>query len=241
MEQQELPQFYQNPVPLNSVLHSDTTVGPGSRGLAFAANSHSVLLAGVEFTEACHEFPIIFTTVENGTAVPVALLGVAANENLFINEDGAWLGSYIPAYIRRYPFVNTDDGNQQLVVCIDESCDGYNEEGGERLFESGEPTPYLQRALALVEDYYVQMKNTEQFCSQLQLLDLLKPMDATFTLTDGRVFNLCGLLVVDEEKLQQLDNGPLCDLFRSGGLMLIYAHLLSLKNLQKLLDRKTGR
>jgi len=240
-ENQALPLFYQKPVALNSEIHKEATIAPSPGKLSFAAKTHSVILAGIEFAEACREFPIIFSALDNGQIVPLALLGLAANENLFVNEAGEWRGNYVPAYIRRYPFINTEGDNQQLVVCVDEAYDGFNAEGGQPLFENNEPTPYLKQAMALLEDFYGQMKNTEAFAQHLSQLDLLKPMDANVNLSDGRSFNLTGLLVVDEQKLRQLDKDAVDALFRSNGLALVYAHLLSLSNLSRLMAMKVGR
>ncbi len=240
-ENNALPLFYTKPVALNSEIHKKATIAPSPGKLAFAAGTHSVILAGVEFAEACREFPIIFTSADNGRIIPVALLGIKANENLFVNEAGEWRGNYIPAYIRRYPFINTEGDNQQLVVCVDEAYDGFNAPGGEPLFENNEPSPFLKNAMALLEDYYGQMKQTEAFGQHLNKLDLFKPLDANINLNDGRNFNLTGLLVVDEQKLQQLKKNVVDALFRSGGLALVYAHLLSLGNLTRLMAMKAGQ
>ncbi|TAN41324.1 MAG: SapC family protein [Nitrospirae bacterium] len=240
MDNTALPMFYKNPVALNSETHAKTTIAPSPNGLAFAANTHSVILAGVEFAEACREFPIIFALSGNNTIIPFALLGVQANENLFVSREGKWLGRYVPAYIRRYPFINTEGDNQQRVVCVDDSYDGCNLKDGQPLFEGGEPTEYLKQVMALLEDYYVQMKITEALGQHLKQLDLLKPMDANIQLGDGRTFNMSGLLVVDEQRLLQLDKDSVEALFRSGVLALVYSHLLSLRNLARLVEMKEG-
>ncbi len=240
-ENKTLPLFYQKPVALNSEIHKTATIAPSPGKLAFAAGAHSVILAGVEFAEACREFPIIFTSADNGRIIPVALLGITANENLFVNEAGEWRGNYIPAYIRRYPFINTEDDNQKLVVCVDEAYDGFNVPGGQPLFENNEPSPYLKNAMALLEDYYGQMKSTEAFGQQLNKLGLFKPLDANINHNDGRTCNLAGLVFVDKQKLEQLKKNAVDAMFRSGGLALVYAHLLSLGNLTRLMAMKAGR
>ena len=241
MENQTLPQFYKKPVALSSEIHATTTITPRNGGFAFSEKGHSVVLAGVEFAAACHEFPIVFSTGNNGRIIPAVLLGVQMDENLYVDEEGEWHGSYIPAYIRRYPFINADSDDQRLIVCIDEAYDGFNGEGGQPLFENNAPSEYLKQVLALLEDYQAQMLTTEAFCQHLAQLDVLKPMDASIHLNDGRTFNINGLLVVDEEKLLQLDKDTIDQLFRSGGLALVYAHLLSLRNLNNLMEKKVRR
>ena len=46
-----------------------------------------------------------------------------------------------------------------------------------------------------------------------------------------------GLMVVDERKLLQLSDAQALEVFRSGELSWIYAHLVSLSNLNRLVDR----
>lgn len=238
--QSNLPLFYQKPVPLNSETHSAMKIGLSPSGLAFAASAHSVVLAGVEFTEACRFFPILFAASNNGPTIPVALLGLQSGENLFVGPSGEWQAGYIPAYIRRYPFIHTAGSGTDQIVCVDEAYDGLNREGGEPLFENGAPTPHLQKALEFLNDFLLQMKATEAFCLQLQELGLLKPMNATVKLIDSRQFNLTDFLVVDEQKLREIDKDSLDGLFRSGGLALVYAHLISLRNIAGLTDRKAA-
>ena len=48
---------------------------------------------------------------------------------------------------------------------------------------------------------------------------------------------LQGFSVIDEQKLQQLDDASLLDLARSGLLAWVHAHLMSLRNVSLLADR----
>lgn len=239
--QTTLPLFYQKPVPLNSVTHAAMTIAPSPGGFAFAAAAHSVILTAVEFGEACRHFPILFAVSGAGSAVPVALMGLQSGENLFVGPAGEWQAGYIPAYIRRYPFISTEGDDAAGIVCIDEAFDGLNRGEGELLFEQSAPGPYLQKILELLNDFLAQVKATESFCLQLQELELLKPMNATLQLADHRQFTLTDFMVVDEQKLQALDGATLEKLFRSGFLAPIYAHLISLRSLQGLLDKISTR
>ena len=62
-------------------------------------------------------------------------------------------------------------------------------------------------------------------------------MNAKADLFDGTSFVVNGLMVVDERKLLQLADAQALDVFRSGELSWIYAHLVSLSNLNRLVDR----
>lgn len=239
--QQRLPMFYQKPVPLNSDVHASVTISPSPNGFSFASTAHSVILAGVEFAEACRHFPILFAASENGSVSPVALMGLQTKENLFVGPSGEWLAGYIPAYIRRYPFIHTQGNDGEILVCVDENFDGLNLEGGQRLFEGTAPGAYLQKTLEFLNVFLVQMKATEAFCLLLQELGLLRPMNASIKMVDSRQFNLTDFLVVDEQKLLEMDVNALEKLFRTGGLAYVYAHIFSLRSMQGLLDLKAKR
>jgi hypothetical protein len=99
----------------------------------------------------------------------------------------------------------------------------------------------MQEIQSFLQDYYVQMKRTGEFCALLSELQLLKQIDAQATMNDGRSYPLKGMLVVDEQKLAQLPESDIVKLFRSGQLAMIHAHLLSLRNFGVLIDRKAGR
>lgn len=237
-----LPLFYKKPVAINRDAHREMTVAPSPTGYAFAGEAHNVMLTAVEFFEACRDYPIIFSPTEDGTIIPLALFGIQAGENLFVDESGAWKATYIPAYIRRYPFILADTGAQEFPVCIDQAFDGLNIEGGQRLFtEAGEPTDYCRHIQAFIQVYQGQPASTAAFTSMLRELDLLRPLDANIQMHDGPQFRIQGLLIIDETSLAKLEDAVILDLFRKGYLGLIYAHLASVKNLSRLIDMKAAR
>ncbi len=230
--------FYENPVALNKVDHKDMKIKPMVNNFGFAAKTNSVILAGVEFTEAAKEYPIVFA--QSGEhIVPVALLGLRNAENLFVKEDGSWDGRYVPAFVRRYPFVLAETGEEgQRVVCIDEGFSGFSKTEGEPLFdEEGEATSILQQALDFLDEYQKQYQRTELFVKRLQDDELLMSLDAKIDLTDGAHFELKGLLAVDEKKLLQLPDEKALEFFRSGELAWVYCHLMSLGSMGGMVQR----
>ena len=234
--------YYEKPVALDREKHRKLKVrATGSFG--FAARANSLYLAGVEFNEACKEFAIVFTRVGSGRTVPVAMLGLRGRENLFVDAQGKWDASYIPAFVRRYPFVLAElPGRSEMAVCVDEAFTGLNPKEGEALFDAaGNDTPFLKNALDFLQRYQAEYLRTEAFCQQLEQAGLLVEMNAKADLVDGRSFTINGLLIVDEKKLQALPDASVLSLVRSGGMHLISMHLLSLSNMQKLVDRMAAR
>lgn len=237
-----LPLFYKEPAIINVEQHRNLTIAPSPKGYSFASEAHFVMLTAVEFPQACREYPILFSATDDGTVRPLALLGIQQGENLYVDETGAWKASYIPAYVRRYPFIPAETGSPELPVCFDQAFDGLNIEEGQRIFdESGEQTEYCRHIQAFILDYQNQQPPTAAFAEKLKELGLFRHMDATFELNDGRKFVLQGFLVVDEEKLARLGDVAVLDLFRKGYLGLIYAHLASIGNISRLVDLKADR
>lgn len=230
------PQFYKKVVPLNSEqhagLHIDATVG-----YAFARDATAVLLTTVEFNRASREYPIVF--LEDGENVnPVALLGLPGSENQYVSEDGKWDASYIPAYVRRYPFIpGSGVTEKELVLCFDEDAPNINTENGTPLFSEGEHSPFLKRCIHMMDDYQVQVERTAEFSKRLKKLKVLVPMKANVKI-DGVTSSLTGFMMVDTTRLKALRPKQLVELVKHDDMALIYAHLSSIENFNRLAPEK---
>ena len=230
--------FYENAVPVSADRHKKTSVRTGAN-YKFAKNVNSVPLTAIEFGQASIEYPIVFTG--NETAVmPCAILGATATSNLFVQEDGSWGGKYVPAFVRRYPFVfSQDTSGKNLILHIDESFEGVNKsDRGERLFDSdGTQTQYLKSVLAFLQDYQQRFQRTQIFCKRLLELELLRPMEAQFSLPSGQRQSLSGFQTVDREKLKAISNDDLGKMLRTDELECIFLHLASLRHFGSIAER----
>lgn len=232
-----LPLFYKKLVPLNRELHQDLYVKPEA-GFDFARQTNSVFVAAVELPQAALEYPVVFAGAPNGDILPLALLGVRNNQNLYVGEDGAWKARYVPAYVRRYPFIlASDEAGSQFTVCIDESYPGFNtKKQGERLItEKGEDGPLLKHSLDFLKDYQAHIARTTEFCETLKSLNILEPIQANVELKSGEKFALSGLRCVNRGKLKALPEAQIQMLLKKDYLELIYLHMASLNNIHKLL------
>ena len=116
----------------------------------FAKDVNSVPLLASEFDLSSTEYAIVFSG-EGKDVMPAALLGIRDQENLYVDESGAWNAKYIPAFVRRYPFVFSTQDKNTFNLCLDEDFPGVNRKGvGERLFDAeGERTQYLRKRARL--------------------------------------------------------------------------------------------
>ena len=231
--------FYERVVALNDQTHAKLRVRPAN-SFAYAARTNSVPLLSSEFFECAREYPIVFARGDAGP-VAAALLGLREAENLYVGKDGTWDARYVPAFVRRYPFVPGKGAQGELLVCIDEASPCFDAKEGEPLFLTGKPTPQLEHAMKFLAEFHQAAATTELLGRRLKELGLLRQADSVAQLNDGTQFRLNGLSVVDESKLRALDRDTVQELFVSGGLAVIYAHLMSLGNLGALVDRLSKR
>jgi hypothetical protein len=233
--------YYEKPVLLHRDTHRKRRIKP-STGFGFARHANSVVVTGVEFGEACKEYAIVFASQSGKQVAPVVVLGLRSRENLFVDQQNRWTAAYLPAFVRRYPFVLAELAGGRMGVCIDEAFAGLNDTQGEALFDpQGGNTPFLQNALDFLQRFQLEHQRTQALCRKLEDLGLLIEMSARADLVDGRSFTVAGLLVVDEKKLAELPDAAVLSLFRAGELHLLSMHLLSLSNLNRLVGLVAGR
>ena len=233
--------FYERPVPLNRNQHKDLRL-KAVPNVKFAAQAHSVPLTGAEFPVAARDLPILFAGQSVEDAGPMALLGLRQNENLLVDANGMWAQNvYVPAFVRRYPFILAEKPvgaeGDDFTVFLDEAYEGFGSEEGERLFkEDGSDSEMLANAVGFLGEFQQHVARTRWFMDQLRKHDLLEPRNIRLQ-KDGSSINLNGLFVVNEEKLRQLDEKTAHEFLREGVLGWIYAHLLSLPNVERLAQR----
>ena len=232
--------FYTKPEPLSPELHGKLGVVQSEKPFAFAKAGHAVPLTVGEFPLAAVTGPIIFVGDDK---TPIAVMGLNAGDNMFLQDNGMFEpGIYIPAYIRRYPFVFAqDDQAQQMVLCIDRDA-AFIVEGGETPFfeKDGKPSEYTQRCMEFCNNFEQERQRTMAFIQILKDLDLFEPKVANFTPvnpdgTPGEPQKIAEYFGVSEEKLNALPIEKMKEIRDNGALGQIYAHLLSLVGWDRLI------
>lgn len=230
--------IYETAVPVSSGRHAKCSV-EGDNTYAFTRKVNSVPLTAVEFPQAMAEYAIVFAG-SGEEVMPVVILGARQNENLYLTAEDVWQAKYIPAFVRRYPFVfSTSEDGKTFNLCVDEAFPGVNYQGrGQALFaEDGKPSQYTEGVLKFLQEYRAQFLRTKAFCKKLREHDVLEPMQAEFTLTSGEKMALRGFMVVSRAKLKALSGEVLSDLAKTDELELIYLHLRSMRNFMTVKDR----
>jgi SapC protein len=229
--------IYETAVPVSAGRHRDASVEAAD--YAFARNVNSVPLMAVEFPHAAPEYAIVFAGAKD-EVMPAVILGVRGNENLYLGAQGKWSAKYIPAFVRRYPFVfSTADDGKTFMLCVDEAFAGFNRDArGQRLFaEDGKPTPYVENVLKFLQEYQAQFNRTRAFCSKVKQLGLLEPMQAQIAMGTGERLSLGGFWAVNRAKLKALPGDKLAELAKTDELELLYVHVQSMRNFNVLRER----
>jgi hypothetical protein len=233
--------FYSKPEPLSAEAHAGIGLRRVDKPFAFAEHSHVVPLTVTEFPQAALSCPIIFAGDQHQ---PLAVMGVSAKKNIYVDDGVFQPGVYIPAYVRRYPFVLAADSNREkMVVCIDRDAPMVGDLPDLALFDAaGQPTDYTKNCIEFCNNFETEVRRTESFVSMLKELDLFETKTASYTPNNpdgtaaGPTQMVAEYFAVSEEKLKELPDEKVRELLRTGALPQIYAHLTSLFGWERLIN-----
>jgi hypothetical protein len=233
--QASLPMFYSSPRPLDRVRDAKIKLNRPTN-FSFASKTNAIPLLINEFPMAASFYPIVFA--DGAVPVPAAVVGLKNDSNLYVGSDGSWVpGAYLPAYVRRYPFILMDDPeNKQFVLCVDENSGLLKEDGEFSLFENEQPSDFTKSAMEFCAALRQQGDATDEFVKALKEHELLVPNNAEITAPDGTKFMLSGFLIIDPKKFDALPDSVVLQWRKKGWLGLVYAQLLSSYRWQNLVE-----
>jgi len=238
---QNLPLFYNAVEPVNVTQHGKMKVRKMLK-MGQVAKTHAIPVTVDEFTLAQRHYPIVFSIGDK--PIPIALMGLNEGVNVYLDSDGRPIDPsiYIPAYIRRYPFLlaRVRPDSDELSLCFDPSADAVgNFKEGEALFEGEQPSQATKAILEFCEQFEAAGQRTAAFMEDLQKSNLL--MDGEVAIQpEGyeQPFVYRGFRMVDEEKLRELRGDELRKMNQNGMLPLIYAHLFSLSEMRQVFGKQ---
>ncbi len=228
-------------IPLNNKVHSKLKISQ-SRDYRRFKDQHLIPIIAQDFSLLATEFPIVFVkNAETGQFLPVAMMGIKDGVNLYCQEED-WKALVLPIGFSNAPLslIKKAEGSDEVVVCIDEDSVLVNDSNGEALFDDkGEQTDYLnQRAQSLlkVAEFTQQIQMITQFFAKK---NLIVPRQLSVKLAnekEARVIN--GIYLIDEKVLNNLSSEDFEELRKKGLLTLIYAHLTSLHQINRLATKQ---
>ncbi len=234
--------FYRNPQPLSAEAHAGLGVKQIAEPFGFLRQAHAIPVTVTEFGMAASAYPVIFV---GDDMTPVVVMGVRQNENLFVTEDGKTDPDfYIPAFVRRYPFVFANESDSdRLLLCVDRDADMVSNQPDVPFFENGEATEFTNNAVEFCKEFERQRRATVEFSQLIKQYDLLEQKSVAFQPRDaqgnpiGEQQKIADYMAVDENRLNALSDEQFKELRANGALGAIYAHILSLLNWQRVIQR----
>ena len=234
---QTLPLFYESLEALNVTQHGNMKIRPVGKP-TMIASTHAIPATVDEFSLLQRHYPIVFSVGDN--PVPLVLMGLSEGINVFLNEEGKLHDPtiYVPAYMRRYPFLlaRLRPDTDELSLCFDPTAGAVGDfEDGEPLFDGDQPSQATKAILEFCEQFETAGQRTTVFLEELKKAGLL--MDGEVAIQpEGaeQPFVYRGFQMVDEEKLREMRGDELRKMNQNGMLPLIYAHLFSLPQIREI-------
>ena len=206
----------------------------------FASGLTLVSVVQAEATRAAGSLPLAFWKRQDSFEL-VAVTGLEPHRSLMVASNGQWLAGYVPAVLRAHPFWLVQiPGQKHPALCVDESTGLVEDAGkGQAFFdESGKGiTPALKAMLQLLGQVEDSRVATERAARLLAAAQVLVPFSFK-TRPSGPAQDLAALgelYMVDQARLNALDNEGFIALRQHDALALAYAQITSVHHLDALI------
>ena len=230
-----MPLFFNRVVGVNPGAHGSKRLNRAA-GYGFSRGAQSVPLGLGEFDVASQHYPIVFAT--GATPTPLALLGLGEGSNLFLESDGGWRkDSYIPAYVRAFPFVFIEEpGSGTVYVGMEADAACITDDEGEAMFEDGKPTPVLTESINFSVAFRDNLSAANAFGRALEAQGLLQEEEATVSFAAGGGTRIRGFKILKPERIEGISDETFIDWRHRGWIGPLYAHLHSSSRWGRLIE-----
>ena len=236
-----------NTVLLDTIAHADLRVAIGYSPAFGDAINQCVVFAG-EFDEAQRDYPILFRRDANGAFYSVVLLGLDADENLFLDATG-WQARHVPVVRQRGAFMigmvdRVVDGvtRQEPMLHVDldhpriGAADG-TMDGAALFLPHGGHAPYLDHIVRVLQVVHDGIAARAAMFAAFEQADLIEPI----ALDDETHYAVPDCYTIGAGRLAALDGAALQALHRAGFLRHAFLAASSLGNVTQLIERKNRR
>ncbi len=235
--------LFEKPELLNRQQHGELGLDAAAKPFGFCANIRAVPLTVSEVPEASKFYPVVFMSKDE--PLPVAIVGFNSDLNLFVDDDGNWEQfAYTPGYLRRYPFALAGEsgGGDRLALVFDAAYPGVSKSAERKLFENGEMSDFVKKAMEFTRTYESDRRLTDQIMKALVKYDIIQPQTAQYTPigeTTPRPF--AQYFGIDEKKVLDLTDVQYLELRKMNVLPILYSQMISLGNWRNLISRRMKR
>jgi hypothetical protein len=205
----------------------------GLKNYNFALTDALIPIVGAELPRAALSMPLAFLQQESGFVL-VAVASLVAGRNVLVAPDGRWLGRYIPAQLRGYPFcLLPQPGTNQLVLCVDMNSGLVVDGGsvGEDFFDrDGNPSAGLKQMADFLGRLERSRKATENAVSALAEAGVIHPWPIQPKAEQGDSI-ISVLHRIDEAALYALTDVAVLKLRKASAPPVAHAQMLSMGQL----------
>lgn len=230
-----------NIVLLNSETHRALRV-QAAAAARYGDNQRFVPVITSEFPLLVVHYPILLSKdAATGAFYCGAMLGFDEGENLFLQDFEGHEG-YRPLNLQRMPFYASGG---EVAIDLDHprvtSADLAGAHCQSVFTEQGEPTRYLRSIQAAFGELTPGVERTRLFIDMLLEHGLIEPVEFDLEFDDGTALQVTGLYTIAQDRLRELPDATVVQLFRRGDLKLIYLMVGSLKQVAVLAQKKNER
>ncbi|WP_293268317.1 SapC family protein [Neptunomonas sp.] len=235
-------------IPIQKESHLNAGFTP-IKNLSFAAGMTTVPIVIEEISHVIEQMSIALQKVSsNGDTFYelVAIQSLTPQSNLFVLDDGRWIGEYKPAFYRAHPFsLRPDDHKKQLNLCIaNEYVVEEPTQDDARFFDDSEEfSPRIKEITDFLAHSLRGRKITLDACEVLNKANLLAPWPIKYSEPDKQnkpqPKTLNGLYHIDKKVLNTLSAEALKQLHSCGALEVAFAQIFSEPRLKKLTTLQT--
>ena len=224
---------------LSNIDHKSLKVSENC-AIKLASTQHIISIKITEVARAVSNFPVFMSKAPGTDGWEIsAVAGLEIASNLFV-KDQQWDASYLPTTMQTYPFYLTqsEEEGSGFTVVINETSEDFSDQDGAALFdESGQASIFLNRLIGLLEADIKNELHTLKFVEKLAEIGLIKAVDILVHYESGSISAVSGLHTIDEDKLKSISDEEFAELRQRGYLAPIYAMLISIYQLNSLLQR----
>ncbi|GAA0665325.1 SapC family protein [Rheinheimera tangshanensis] len=229
-------------VELTAQTHAQTAVIKNAP-LRFAVRLHMLNIQVTEISKLIGDLPVFFSRHQtSGQWLISALCSFTPGQNLFVQKE-QWLASYQPVSMQTYPLSLSQAKPTKLAITMDKDviCPATEANAHALYTVDGQASVFLRQQVTMLETGLQHEYLSYQFIKTITELGLIKELDLHLLQQDGRSQIIKGLATVDEDKLQTLTAEQVYQLQQQGYLLILHAMLLSITQLNKLIQLHNQR
>jgi len=199
----------------------------------FAAGEVIAPIVSAELVSAALAMPCAFVQ-QAGRHSLVAMLSLIGGRNMFVGPGGRWLGRYVPAALRLYPFrMLPQAGTDAVVLCVDEESKLVVEVSstGDEFFDAqGNPAPALKPVFEVAMALERDRKSTDLAVAALAQAGVIRPWEIKVKTGEGER-PISGLYRADEAAIRALPDETFLNLRKSAALPIAHTQMVSMGQL----------